>query len=258
MKMVDINCDMGESFGRYKLGLDEKAIQYITSANIACGFHAGDPHVMSNTVKLAKDYNVGVGAHPGYPDLLGFGRRKMDVDPVEIKDYIIYQIGALKAFCDAQGIRLQHVKPHGALYNAAGVDKSLSIAIAEAIYEVDKKLILLALAGSEMEKAGKEVGLMTACEVFGDRNYNSDGSLVSRKLPNAIVKDEKEVAKRVVRMIKEGKVTAVDGKDIEVHADSICVHGDTLGAVEFIQSIRKELENAGVKVTSLGEIFYGC
>ncbi len=256
MKRVDLNCDMGESFGCYKLGLDEEAIRYISSANIACGFHAGDPHVMKKTVKMAKEFGVGVGAHPGYPDLLGFGRRRIEADPSEIKDYILYQVGALKAYCDYFQVPLQHVKPHGALYNDAGADPKLARAIAEAVYGVDRNLVFLVLAGSEMEKAGREVGLKTACEVFGDRNYNADGSLVSRKLPNAILKDEDEVARRVVRMITEGRVKAVDGEDIDVQVDSICVHGDTQGAVQFIRRIRRDLEEAGVKITPLGGIFH--
>ncbi|NLY43320.1 MAG: LamB/YcsF family protein [Clostridiaceae bacterium] len=246
---------MGESFGRYKLGMDEDVIPYITSANVACGFHAGDPHVMNKTVMLAKKYGVSVGAHPGYPDLLGFGRRKMDVSPEEIKDYIVYQVGALKAFCEVHGVKLQHIKPHGALYNAAGKDPVLARAIAEAVYEVDKELIFLVLAGSEMEKAGKEVGLKTAREVFGDRNYREDGSLVPRSHPKAVLKDDDEVARRVVRMVTEGKVLTIEGKDIDVEVDSICVHGDTLGAINFIKRIRKDLQEKGVEIASLDKIF---
>ncbi len=251
-RRVDLNCDMGESFGMYKLGLDEEAVKYITSANIACGFHAGDAQVMDKTVSLAKTQGVAVGAHPSYPDLQGFGRRKMDATPQEVKNYMIYQIGALQAFAKSHGVKLQHVKPHGAVYNTAAVDHQLARAIAEAIYQVDKDLIFLTLAGSEMEKAAAEVGLKSACEVFADRNYNSNGTLLSRKKPGAVITDSEEVGKRVVDMVVKGQIIACDGTVLPVKADSICVHGDTPGAIEHIKHIRQALENANVNVTSMG------
>ncbi|SFR13198.1 LamB/YcsF family protein [Desulfoscipio geothermicus] len=248
-----MNCDMGESFGAYKIGLDEEAVKYISSANIACGFHAGDPRVMAHTVDLAVTHGVGVGAHPSYPDLMGFGRRKMEVTPAEIKNYIIYQAGALQAFARVRGAKLQHVKPHGALYNAASVDKKIARAIAEAIYELDRDLIFMVLAGSEMESAAREVGLRYAREVFADRNYNSDGTLVSRSHPQSVIKDSAEAAQRMVEIITTGRIKAIDGTAFSVQADSICVHGDTPGAVEHMINLRRALEEAGIKVIPMGD-----
>ncbi len=251
MYKVDLNSDIGESFGNYKLGLDEEVAKFISSANVACGWHAGDPVVMEKTISTAVKENVSVGAHPGFPDLMGFGRRDMKVTSEEAKCYIKYQIGALWAFAESNGIKLQHVKPHGALYNMAAKDKELAKAIAEAIYEVDKSLILVGLANSEMIRAGKEVGLKTANEVFADRAYNEDGTLVSRTKEGAVIHDRDLAISRVVRMVKEGKVTAITGEDIDIQADSICVHGDNPQAVTFVELIRRTLENAGIEVVSL-------
>lgn len=254
MYFVDLNCDLGESFGNYKCGMDEKVIPFISSANVACGFHASDPIVMTKTVALAKKNDVAVGAHPGYPDLVGFGRRNLAASPEEVKAMVQYQVGALQAIARAQGMKVCHVKPHGAMYNMAGKDKKLAEAICEAIYEVDPRLILLGLSGSEMLKAADRIGLRAAKEVFADRAYEEDGSLVARSKPGAMITDEDEAIQRVIRMIKEGKVTAISGQDIEVQADSICVHGDGEKALAFVEKIRKALIQEGVEIKALGEI----
>lgn len=251
MKMVDLNSDLGESFGNYEIGLDQEVIKYVSSVNIACGWHAGDPLVMDKTIETAKAQGVSIGAHPGYPDLMGFGRRFIAVTAEEVKAYVKYQLGALMAFAKARGDKIQHVKPHGAMYNMAAKDEKLARAIAEAIYEVDKDIILMGLANSEIIKAGKEVGIKVANEVFADRAYNSDGTLVSRKLDGAVIHDSQLAIARVIRMIKEGKVETIDGVDIDIKADSICVHGDNPEAVEFVKLIRQRLEDEGVKVTSI-------
>ncbi|MFU0832723.1 MAG: 5-oxoprolinase subunit A [Oscillospiraceae bacterium] len=255
MNRIDLNSDLGESFGTYRIGMDEEVIPLISSANIACGFHASDPVVMRKTVELVKKSGVGAGAHPGFPDLMGFGRRNMKVSPAEAKAYVQYQIGALSAFCRAYSIELIHVKPHGALYNMAGKDYALAKAICEGIAEIDDKLILLALSGSEMIRAAKDVGIRAASEVFADRAYEEDGSLVARSKPNAMITDENEAIQRVVRMAKEGKVTAVTGKDISIQADSVCVHGDNAKALQFVQKIRSALSAEGIEVTPLAQIF---
>lgn len=252
MFKVDLNSDIGESFGDYKLGLDEEVAKHISSANIACGWHAGDPMIMSKTVETAVRENIAVGAHPGYPDLMGFGRREMKITAEEAKCYIKYQLGALWAIAKSKGVNLQHVKVHGAFYNMAANDKELSEAIAQAIYEVDKNLILVGLANSEMIKAGKKINLKVANEVFADRAYNADGTLVSRKKEGAVIHDRYVAIARVVRMVKEGKVTAITGEDIDIQADSICVHGDNPQAVSFVEAIRRTLANEGVEVVPMG------
>ena len=254
MYKVDLNCDLGESFGSYKLGLDEEVISYISSANIACGFHAADPLVMDYTVKLAKIAGVSIGAHPGFPDLVGFGRRNMNVSPKEAKAMVQYQIGALDSFCRAHGIKMHHVKPHGALYNMAGKDLKLALAICEGIYEVNPELILLALSGSEMVNAAKSIGLKVAREAFADRAYEEDGSLVARTKEGAMITDENESIKRVIRMIKENKVKAITGIDIPIKVDSICVHGDGIKALEFVRKIKASLEEENIKIVPLSEI----
>ena len=251
---IDLNCDLGESFGAYKLGLDDQVLPYISSANVACGFHASDPVVMDKTVALAKDAGVAVGAHPGYPDLQGFGRRNMTIPPREVKAMIMYQIGALQAFCTARGLKLQHVKPHGALYNMAGKDEALAMAVCEAIQAVDDSLILLGLSGSKMLEAADKIGLRSAREVFADRAYEEDGSLVARTKPGAMITDEDEAVARVIRMIREGKVTAVTGKDIPIRADSVCVHGDSPKALAFVQKIRAALTAEQIQIVPLRDI----
>lgn len=251
--IVDLNSDVGESFGAYKLGLDEEVLKYVSSVNIACGWHAGDPLVMEKTIALAKDNKLGIGAHPGYPDLMGFGRRNLDITPKEARSYTIYQVGALAAFAKAAGVQLQHVKLHGAFYNTISANAALAKEVAKAIYDVDKNLIAMALAGSELVKASKEIGLRVAEEVFADRAYNSDGSLVSRKLPGSMIHDKDLAIQRIIRMITEGKVTAIDGKDININADSICVHGDNPEAVAFVKLIKERLEADGIKVRPISE-----
>jgi UPF0271 protein len=254
MPKVDLNCDLGESFGAYALGSDEAVLPFISSANVACGFHAADPTVMRRTVAAAAAAGVAVGAHPGFPDLMGFGRRELAVSPAEAKDYVLYQIGALAAFCAASGIRLSHVKPHGALYNMAGKDRALAAAICEAVREFDPGLILLGLSGSELLRAAEELGLHCRREVFADRAYESDGSLVSRKKSGALIDDEEVAVRRALRMVTEGKVTAIDGVDIAVRADSVCVHGDGDRAAAFVRKIRGAFEAEGVAVVPLAEI----
>jgi len=251
MKKIDLNCDMGESFGAYNIGMDETVISYITSANIACGWHAGDPLVMDKTVKMAVANGVGVGAHPGYPDLIGFGRRNMDCTPDEIRSYLIYQIGALKAFCTVHGARLQHVKPHGALYLTAVGNEKVARAVAEAIVSVDPNLLYVALAGAKGEmvrRIGEEVGLKTVYEAFPDRAYTPEGNLVSRHLPGAVIKDPEKVALRALRMAAEGVVIAINGASVPIEAQTLCVHGDTPSAADLVKSIRQTLEAEGVAV----------
>ena len=251
MSCVDLNCDLGESFGAYTMGMDEAVIPHVTSVNVACGWHAGDPLIMEKTVALAKKYGVAVGAHPGLPDLMGFGRRPMTVTPEEAGAYVKYQLGALMAFVRGHGMELQHVKPHGALYNMAAKDEALATGICEAIASVDRSIIFMGLAGSVMLEAAKKCGLEVASEVFADRAYNDDGSLVNRKLPGAVIHDPQLAMERAVKMAKEGKVISINGKEISIKADSICVHGDNEKAIELVQNIRKALEGAGIEVRSL-------
>lgn len=254
MYKVDLNSDLGESFGNYTIGMDDKIIPLISSANVACGYHASDPVVMMRTAAAMKAAGGEIGAHPGFPDLMGFGRRNMVVTLEEAKAYTLYQLGALGGICQAQGIRLQHVKPHGAFYNMAAKDYALSKAICEAVAEYDKDLIMLGLSGSETIRAAKDCGLRVAQEVFADRGYEEDGSLVNRKKDGAFIHDENEAIDRVIRMVKEGKVTAVSGKDISIQADSVCVHGDGEKALLFVEKIREALQGAEIKICSLREI----
>jgi len=249
---IDLNCDMGESFGAYTLGLDEEIIRHITSANIACGFHAGDPRIMRKTVTLAEAHGVGIGAHPSFPDLQGFGRRNMAVTPAEARNDIIYQIGALTAFTKAR--KLQHVKPHGALYNMAVPGGDLARAICEAVLEVDRTLILLVLAGSPYARLAEDLGVRVAREAFADRAFNADGSLVSRSKPGAVIHDVEAVVERSLRMALEGTAVAVTGEVIPMKADTICLHGDTPGAVTLAAELKARLERAGLKLTRLGEL----
>ena len=251
MYRVDLNSDLGESFGNYTIGMDEEILKYVSSANVACGWHAGDPMVMEKTVALAKEFGTAVGAHPGFPDLMGFGRRNMAVSPAEAKAYVKYQLGALMAFTKSQGMKIQHVKPHGAIYNMAAVDEALAAAMCEAVYDVDPEIIFMGLAGSKLITAAEKTGLKTASEVFADRAYNDDGTLVSRKLRGAMIKDRDLAIRRVVRMVKEGQVTAINGNEIAIRADSICVHGDNPKALEFVKNIRETLIAEGVEIKSL-------
>ena len=250
MGRLDLNCDLGESFGAFRIGMDEEVLPHITSANVACGFHAGDPQVMHRTVELCRQYKVAVGAHPGFQDLQGFGRRRMAVPPAQTEDDVVYQVGALKAFCDCAGVKLHHVKPHGALYNMAGKDFELALAICRGIRDVDPSLKIMALSGSQMIRAAKETGLGYISEVFADRAYQADGSLVPRNQPGAMIEDEDEAISRVIRMAQEGKVTAADGQEVAIEADSVCVHGDGPKALAFVLKIRKALEQEGIEVGS--------
>jgi len=249
---IDFNCDMGESFGMYKMGLDEEVIKHITSANIACGFHAGDPNWMRTTVKLAEEHGVAIGAHPSFPDLSGFGRRTMNASALEVKNDVIYQMGALQAFTGAK--RLQHVKPHGAMYNMAVDDQDLATAICEAVLEVDSDIVLLALAGSQWVSVAEELGLRVGREIFADRALNTDGTLVSRSKEGSVIHDIQEVVDRSLRMVTEGKAVAISGEVIDVEADSLCLHGDTPGAVDMAQALKQALVAEDVEVTPLGEL----
>ncbi len=252
---IDFNCDMGESFGMHKMGFDEEVIKYITSANVACGFHAGDPMWMRYTVRLAEEHGVAVGAHPSFPDLNGFGRRDMNVSPEEAKNDVVYQIGALQAFTKSK--KLQHVKPHGAMYNRAVDDEGLAHAICEAIIEVDPEMVLVALAGSRWISIAEDSGLKVAREIFADRALNPDGTLVSRSKPGSVIHDVEEVVERSLRMVTEGKAAAITGEEIAVTADSLCLHGDTPGAVEMAKALKQALESAGVQIAPLGSIVGG-
>ncbi|WP_339214939.1 5-oxoprolinase subunit PxpA [Solibacillus sp. FSL W8-0372] len=248
MYTIDINCDLGESFGRYKLGEQEEILRYITSANIACGFHAGDPTVMRETVELAVKNNVQIGAHPGLPDLNGFGRREMKISPQEAYDIVVYQIGALQGFLTTTNVKMQHVKPHGALYNMAAVQEDIAKAIAQAVYDISPKLILYGLASSELTNAGEKIGLKTVHEVFADRTYQQDGTLTKRNESNALITDEKRAVAQIIEMIKEGTVTSVQNTKFPLQAHSICVHGDGEHAVQFAQLTRTKLEQQGIVV----------
>jgi UPF0271 protein len=249
---VDLNADVGESFGVYTLGHDQALMRAITSANIACGFHAGDPGVMRETVVLAKEHGVAVGAHPGFADLVGFGRRQMHVTTREAEDLVAYQIGALAAIAAAQGVRLQHVKPHGALYNAAARDPALAGAIARAVAAVDRSLILFGLAGSELVRAGVREGLRTAREGFADRAYRADGTLVPRTEPGSVIHDPDTVARRAVMMARDGAVPVADDGRVELAIETICVHGDTPDAATLAARIRDALAEAGLSVVRVG------
>lgn len=249
---IDLNCDLGEAFGNYSFGGDHQIIPLITSANIACGFHAGDENVMYETVKLAKKNGVGIGAHPGFHDIQGFGRRNMDLSPDEIYTLVAYQIGALSAFCRIHDVKINHVKPHGALYNMGARDKDIAHAIAQAVYDVDPSLILVGLSNTLLVSEAEAVGLKAANEVFADRRYEENGQLVSRKEADAVLTDTDEAIEQVVKMVKENKVIAKTGKEIELKADTICVHGDGAHALEFVSKIRERLTKEGISITKLG------
>ncbi|WP_221886243.1 LamB/YcsF family protein [Campylobacter sp. MIT 99-7217] len=251
---VDLNSDLGEAFSIYKMGMDDEILQFVSSANVACGFHAGDPCVMAKTLELAKKYGVCIGAHPSYPDLLGFGRRNMYISFEEAKNYILYQLGALYAFAKANKMKISHLKLHGAFYNMANFDENLSLALCESIAEFDDNIIIMGLSGSLMGEIAKKKGLRYANEVFADRAYNDDVTLVSRKLAGAVIEDEDEAIERVVAMIKDHKTTSINGKEIDLEVDSICVHGDNVKALNFVKRIRKTLEQEGIKICPLEEL----
>ena len=251
-KQVDLNCDVGESYGAYRLGADDALMPWITSANVACGYHAGDPLVMDETVRLAVRHGVGIGAHPGFPDLLGFGRRAMQLAPGEVENYVLYQVGALAAFARAAGAELAHVKPHGALYNVAARDVEMARAVVRGVARAGSDLILVGLAGSALLEAAREAGLAVASEGFADRAYNPDGTLRSRRLPGALLESPAAAAEQALRIARDGTVTSHTGEEISLHVDTICIHGDTPAAVEIAQAIRQKLAQAGIEVAPLG------
>lgn len=253
-KSIDINGDLGESFGAYQLGLDTELMNYVSSANIACGWHAGDSVVMGKTVKMARDKGVAIGAHPGYPDLVGFGRRNMDCSVEEIRSYITYQVGALDAFCVTHSVRMRHVKPHGALYVRAMEDEKVGTAVCEAVATLNRDLSLFVLAGEQGDRLASIAsshGLKVYREGFPDRQYTSDGRLVSRRRSNALVSDPEVVAQRALMMAMDGKVISEDGSVIEMEVETLCVHGDNHSALELAQRIRHELEHEGAMIRAL-------
>ena len=252
VRTIDLNCDMGEAFGIYQFGADLDIIESITSANIACGWHAGDPLVMDARVKLCKEHGVAVGAHPGFPDLMGFGRRNMQCSPAEIRAYVLYQLGALQAFVQAHGVKLRHVKAHGNLYNMAAVDIAMATAIAEAVASFDASLVFVGLAGSFLCEAGKAAGLTVASEVFADRAYQANGNLVPRGQPGAVFHEVDQAVQRIVQLVEQGTLTAYDGSILEVQGDTICLHGDTPGAADYARAVREQLESRGIVVQAMG------
>jgi UPF0271 protein len=251
MRAMDINCDMGESFGIYKLGNDEHIVKYISSANIACGYHAGDPQTMRKTVSLCLRNGVAVGAHPGFPDREGFGRRAIHMSAQEVYDAVLYQVGALAGFVRAEGERLRHVKPHGALYNMAAVRRDLADAIAKAVYHMDPGLILYGLSGSELIAAGESAGLRTANEVFSDRTYQRDGTLTPRTQPNALIDDREAAADQVIQLLETGELVAADGHRVRVKADTVCIHGDGALAAQFAEYLYRTFTEQGIHIKAL-------
>ena len=249
---IDLNADIGESFGAYTIGCDAGLMRSITSGSVAAGFHAGDPGVLRETIRLAGASGVAVGAHPGLPDLAGFGRRELHLSPKEAEDLMLYQVAAVAGVAAAEGVRLQHVKPHGALYNMAARDAALAGAIARAVALLDKSLILFGPPGSQLLTAGRAAGLRVAAEGFADRAYEPDGSLVSRRLPGSVIHDPAAVVARAVRMVRDRSVVAVDGSLLPIEADTICVHGDTPGCADLAARLRAGLETAGVAVRAFG------
>lgn len=249
---IDLNSDLGESFGPWKMGVDEALMTSITSANVACGFHAGDPGVLRKTIALAVKHGVAVGAHPGFPDLVGFGRREMQMSPGDVEDMVLYQVAAIAGIARTAGVALQHVKAHGALYNMAAKDPALAAAIARAVAAFDRSLILFGLPGSALLREGERAGLPVAAEIFADRAYEPDGSLTPRTRPGSVIHDPEQVVARAVRMVTTGRVVATTGQEIPLTADTICLHGDTPGSAELARAIRAALEAAGVTIAPLG------
>ena len=245
---MDLNSDLGESFGAWRMGDDAAMLGIVSSANVACGFHAGDPGVMRQTVRRALAHGVAIGAHPGLPDLVGFGRRNMDISAEEAFDMTVYQLGALAAVVRAEGAQLHHLKPHGALYNMAATNGTLAEAIAEAIYKVQPELMLYGLAGSELTKAGEKIGLRTAHEVFADRTYQANGTLTPRRQPDALISSPEAAIAQVLGMVQGGWVRTQQGSEVAIRADTVCLHGDGAHALEFARQLRSALANAGVQV----------
>ncbi len=248
---IDLNSDLGESFGNYKIGNDAELMKYITSANIACGFHAGDPLIIEKTIKLAMENNVAPGAHPGYPDLVGFGRRSLKLSDEELSSTIKYQVGAVKAITESLGIKLQHVKLHGAMYNDMAFNYNKAKVAAEAIIRIDPDLIFVGLAGSEMIKAAEDTGLKTANEFFADRAYNDDGTLVSRSIEGSVIHDTEVCLNRIEKLIKSNSVLSINKKEIKIIADTICVHGDNENAVDFVKNLNRFLNDKGIELRNL-------
>ena len=248
---IDLNADVGESFGAYQLGDDQALIRYVTSVNIACGFHAGDPGVMRRTVRLAREAGVAIGAHPGFPDLQGFGRRELNMSPREIEDAVLYQIAALAGVAAAEGTRLRHVKPHGALYNMAAKNSEIAGAVATGIAVFDRSLIVVGLPDSQLMDAAARAGLRSAVEAFADRAYRSDGSLVPRHMPGAVIDGPAAVLTRALGLVRARELTAIDGSTISISADTLCVHGDTPNAPAIAAQLRRGLAEAGVLVAPL-------
>lgn len=253
LRSVDLNCDMGEGFGAYRIGADRELMKYITSANIACGFHAGDMSTIRATVKLALEHDVAIGAHPGLPDLAGFGRREMSITPKEAYELTVYQLGAVWAFAKSEGGSVAHVKPHGALYNMAARDRGLAEAIAEAICKVDASIMLFGLADSELTRAGEALGLRAIHEVFADRMYEADGALTPREVEGAVIGDASAAVAQAVRIVSQGKVRTRQQTELQLKADSICVHGDTPGSLDYVIQLREQLKQAGIAVKKAGD-----
>lgn len=251
---IDLNCDMGEGYGRWSLGDDDALLPLVSSVNIACGSHAGDPTTMRQTLRLARSHGVAAGAHPGYPDLQGFGRRDMALSPDEVRDWVVYQLGALDAFARAEGMTLGHVKAHGALYNAAAINEALARAIAEAVASVRSDLILVGLAGSKLVDAGRAAGLRVAREAFADRAYEADGTLRSRRLHGALLPSPEAALAQTLSIVRDGVAFTVDGQAVPVLADTICIHGDTPGAKAFASQLRAGLAAAGVAIQAVTRV----
>jgi UPF0271 protein len=249
---IDLNCDMGESFGRWELGADAAIMPHVSSANIACGAHAGDAAVMRRTLRLAREHGVACGAHPGFADLAGFGRREIPITAADAADLVLWQIGALDAIARAEGIKLRHVKAHGALYNMAARDRALADGIAAAVSQFDRSLVFFGLAGSGMLEAGRRAGLTVAAEGFADRSYEPDGSLTPRTVAGSVIRDVGEVVSRAIRMVRDSRVVARNGAEVRLEVDTICVHGDTPGAAALAKALREALDDAGVRVAAAG------
>ncbi|MCI1880918.1 MAG: LamB/YcsF family protein [Sporolactobacillus sp.] len=250
MTQIDLNCDLGESFGHYVIGWDRDVLPLVSSANIACGFHAGDFSEMRRTVAMAKKSDVAVGAHPGLPDLQGFGRRTMAVTPQDVYDMIVYQLGALQAVARAQHTRVNHVKPHGALYHMASDHREIAEAVARAVADVDPGLLLFGMDGTQLTAEGEKAGLRVVYEAYADRTYQPDGSLTPRSEPNALITDTNKALRQVLQMLKDGTVTAVDGSVLPLRAQTVCVHGDGVAALAFTKAIRDELLKRGVTIAA--------
>jgi 5-oxoprolinase (ATP-hydrolysing) subunit A len=252
MATIDLNCDMGEGYGAWRMGDDDALAPLVSSMNVACGFHASDPGTMRRTVRLAKRHGVAVGAHPSFPDRVGFGRRDLGATPEEVRDDVTYQVGALWAFCRAEGLALRHVKPHGALYNRAARDEELAAAICEAVRSVDPALAVVGLAGSRMQEVARRMGVRWVGEAFADRAYGADGALVPRRAAGAVIHDAAAAAERVARLAREGRIQAVDGTELAVEAGTVCIHGDTEGAVGLARAVRQRLAREGIEVRAPG------